>query len=78
MNYLIRGGCFLGGCLLSSLVFAVDVPSVEEGAQQYDKGACLARYTQNCIQSVCMTSSSTDCQENCQKEAADKCQQEQD
>ena len=72
MHFKTRMFLIMVGC--SSGAFAADLPSVEQGAGQYDKATCLSQYTDNCINSICLTSSSTDCQSTCRKSAEDKCQ----
>lgn len=78
MKQIIRGLFFL--CLASSstLVFADDDPSVDQGASNMSQEMCVEENTNDCIDSVCMTSSATDCQDQCQADAQDKCQQMQD
>lgn len=62
--------------LFSCIVTAADVPQDDEGAQDYNKMECVDDRTQTCIDDACLNSESTDCQENCQKMAAEKCQEE--
>ncbi|HHT0592350.1 TPA: hypothetical protein ACTXXA_000854 [Legionella anisa] len=64
------------GFLFSFSVFAADIPSDNLGAQKYDRTQCLYNTTQDCINSQCLTSEETDCQDNCRKMAQAKCQQE--
>ncbi|WP_133138604.1 hypothetical protein [Legionella genomosp. 1] len=59
-------------------IYAADLPTVVIGSEKYDKQMCIERYTQDCLDSVCMTSSDTDCNDKCQSAAEDKCQDEAD
>lgn len=70
----ILGGLFLWG--LCSAVFAADIPQDVLGSQQFDEMQCESQNTQDCINSVCLNSSQRDCQAQCQKMAAQKCQQQ--
>lgn len=55
---------------------AAILPTVEAGSEEYDKTMCVERYANNCISTVCLTSEARDCQEQCRKEAEDKCREE--
>ncbi|WP_133129539.1 hypothetical protein [Legionella yabuuchiae] len=65
--------CALFFFLFSFCAIAADIPEVEQGAEDYDETMCVQRYTDNCINMVCLTSEERDCQEQCQKDAEDKC-----
>lgn len=60
-------------CSLS--LFAADIPTVVEGAENFNKEACISSNTNDCIQSVCLTSSELDCNDQCKKAAIDKCEE---
>ncbi|MGQ3891319.1 hypothetical protein [Legionella sp. CNM-4043-24] len=68
-------------CFLLASPFAAnafDDPSVDEGSSQYGSEMCVEQNTDDCIDAVCLTSSATDCQEQCQSAAEDKCRQLED
>lgn len=69
-----------GLCLNSfgTLSFAADLPTVVEGSENYTKEQCIANYTNQCIESICPTSSSLDCSQKCKIDAEDKCQDQSD
>lgn len=50
-----------------------DIPEVVQGSEAYDRNACLANYTNDCINAACPTSSSTDCNKQCASTADYKC-----
>jgi hypothetical protein len=52
-----------------------ELPTVVEGAEGYDQAQCIAQGTNNCLQSICTTSSDTDCSEKCRKGAENKCRE---
>lgn len=58
--------------------FAVDLPSVDEGANQLNMDECVANNYQQCLNDICITSDEIDCNSNCQSMAEDKCQQQAD
>lgn len=62
--------------LFSLPVFAqaADIPTNVEGTEQLSQEECVANNTNDCIQSVCTTSSELDCNDQCQKSATEKCQ----
>lgn len=63
--------------LLSSPVFADDLPtSVQQGSQTFDKDMCIQQYAQNCISTICITSSDINCQQKCRSDAKDKCEEQ--
>jgi hypothetical protein len=65
---------FFIGC--SFTAFAATIPADTLGAQKYDAMKCIADTTQNCINSVCLTSSQRNCQGSCAKMAQQKCRVE--
>ncbi|KTC68014.1 hypothetical protein Lbir_2616 [Legionella birminghamensis] len=70
----LTGSVLLTGLFFPIVILAADLPTVVIGSENYDKKMCIERYTQDCLDSVCMTSSDTDCNDKCQSEAEDKCQ----
>lgn len=64
--------------LFSCSVLAVDIPDVDIGAQQLNQATCVDEAAQTCINDACLNSEAIDCEDNCQKLAQDKCQQQQD
>lgn len=63
----------VGMLSISGWGFAANLPSQVQGAQSMSKEECIKNNTNDCIQSICMTSSERDCQERCAKGARDKC-----
>lgn len=61
---------------MSFSLYAVNDPETVIGAEKYDKVMCIEQYTDNCINSVCMTSDDIDCQEKCKQMAEDKCKEQ--
>lgn len=74
MKSLFNASVFVLFTSLSFMVNAADIPTAVEGAEGYNKANCLATSTNDCIESICMTSPDTDCQEKCKNSAADRCQ----
>lgn len=63
--------------LFASTGFADDLPtSVQQGAEIFDKDMCIQQYSQNCISTICITSSDRNCQEKCRSDAKDKCEEQ--
>ncbi|BCA96863.1 hypothetical protein TUM19329_32240 [Legionella antarctica] len=60
----------------SFTALAANIPSDCMGAKKYDAIKCVADATQNCINSVCLTSSERNCQGSCEKMAQQKCRQQ--
>lgn len=67
---------FVVSMLTVFMVRAADIPQVEMGAKGYDKDLCIKQYTDNCIASICVTSSEIDCNGKCKASAQDKCEQQ--
>ena len=65
---------FLG--LFSGAVSAVDNPQDVMGSEKFDAMKCITENAETCINSICLNSEQIDCQENCQKMAKEKCQQQ--
>lgn len=59
----------------SAMVNAADIPSVVEGAEEYSKEQCEATAANDCIESLCQTSSDIDCEDKCRTTAVDKCKE---
>lgn len=59
----------------SVLANAADIPAVVEGQEKYSKEECIASATNDCIQSLCETSSELDCEDQCRTSANDKCKE---
>ncbi|MFC3907990.1 hypothetical protein ACFORL_02695 [Legionella dresdenensis] len=59
----------------STLANAVDNPTVVIGSEQYSQSECLNKTIDDCINNICMNSEDTNCQENCNQDAQDKCQE---
>jgi hypothetical protein len=67
----------MGSCIfLANIAFAADIPSVDQGAQKYDRQTCIQTYSENCINTACLNSDKTDCEDNCRMVAKAKCEQE--
>ena len=67
---------FLTALLFSlgfNLAVAADIPAYVEGSENLDKETCIETNTDNCIQSICMTSEDPSCTDNCKQSASDKC-----
>jgi len=62
------------GIFLPLLSFAADIPQVVIGAEKYDKAMCIERAANDCINTICLTSSARDCTDKCRASAEDKCQ----
>lgn len=60
--------------ICSAVVFAVETPQAEEGAEEFDATLCIKQYKDICINEVCMTSEDIDCEDKCAALARDKCQ----
>lgn len=76
MNYIMKLIAIVLVGLFSFSVSAVDIPSDDLGAQQFDKLKCIDETAQTCVNSICLNSDQIDCQDNCQKMAKEKCQQQ--
>lgn len=59
--------------VVCSQSFSANMPNVINGAEKYTKEMCLSDATSDCIDSVCMNSSATDCPDKCRTKANDKC-----
>ncbi|KTD65669.1 hypothetical protein [Legionella spiritensis] len=59
--------------LITAMAHAADIPTQVIGAEEYDKEMCVQQYTDTCINAICLTSTATDCQEQCRSKAKDKC-----
>lgn len=69
---------FFIGCFLFILkASADDVPTIVEGAETYNEAMCIENYTNDCISTICLTSSDRDCQDKCAETARDKCAEQQ-
>ncbi|WP_058532112.1 hypothetical protein [Legionella rubrilucens] len=68
---------FLTG-LAPVTVYAADLPTVVIGSENYDHDMCVNQYTDNCISTVCITSSALDCNEQCKAAAIDKCEEKEE
>ena len=68
----------IGGVLLSVMAFAADIPQVDIDAQHFNQADCLDINYQQCLSGTCLTSDSTDCPEQCKKNALAVCQQKTD
>ena len=66
---------YIGLFLITLNAYAVDIPTVVEGSENFSKEQCIASNTNDCIQSVCMTSSDLDCNVKCKEGAEDKCEE---
>ena len=64
---------FLAG--LSVWTHAADVPEVVVQDENFNQELCVDRAANDCINTVCLTSSERDCQETCQSHAEDKCEE---
>ncbi|KTD78374.1 hypothetical protein [Legionella waltersii] len=64
--------------LFSFQLFAVDNPDLDQDVDQLNQEECTNQAYQQCLDDVCLTSDSTDCTQQCQSLANDKCQQQQD
>ena len=58
-----------------AMVSAAVVPSIVEGQGDYSKEDCVATATNNCIQTICETSSELDCEDQCRISAVQKCKE---
>ncbi|VEG90672.1 hypothetical protein [Legionella spiritensis] len=73
MVYIIIVQVFICLSLITTMARAADIPTEVIGAEEYDKEMCVQQYTDTCINAVCLTSTSRDCQEKCRSRAKDKC-----
>jgi hypothetical protein len=73
MKSLLSASLFVLFTALPMMVNAADIPTAVEGAESLSKADCLSTTTNDCIQSLCMTSSDIDCPDKCKTSAADKC-----
>ncbi|KTC99442.1 hypothetical protein [Legionella erythra] len=64
--------------LVPLMVYAADLPTVVIGSENYDHDMCVQQYTDNCISTVCITSSALDCNEQCKAAAIDKCEEKEE
>ena len=76
MNSLIKTVGLVFFALCTGVLYAVDNPQDVIGSQKFDEMKCITENTQTCINSICLNSEQVDCQDNCQKTAAEKCQQQ--
>lgn len=74
MIHLLRTGLGLLVIGFSLSAFSADIPSEIEGAEHFNKEQCVANNTNDCIEAVCETSSALDCNDQCRKDAQDKCE----
>lgn len=64
-------------CCVLSFPFATqaaDIPTDQLQAQQYNRDACIKKQTDDCVNTLCPTSSDRNCPDNCAKSAQAKCQ----
>lgn len=78
MRSLKRPCYVLVAFLLSFSIYAMDDPQLDEDVIQLNQAECVNQNFQQCLNDVCLTSDSTDCSQQCQSLANDKCQQEAD
>jgi hypothetical protein len=78
MRNLSLTSSLLVAFLFSFQLYAVDDPVIDEGVNQFNQQECTNQSYQQCLDDVCLTSDSTDCTQQCQSLANDKCQQQQD
>ncbi len=76
MRYVTASSNIVFFSLFSCAVFAVDIPQDVMGSEKFDATMCVSENTQNCIDSVCLTSEEIDCEANCQTMAQQKCQEQ--
>lgn len=67
--FLLLVACFL----IPGVLQAADVPPQVIGSEKYDKSMCIERYTNNCMNTDCLTSEARDCPQKCREGAKDKC-----
>ena len=53
---------------------AADIPEVVVKDENFDQEMCVERTANDCINTICITSSARDCQDTCQSDAEDKCE----
>lgn len=58
-------------------LFAATIPPDVLGSDKYNRLKCVSDIKQTCINSMCLTSSQRNCQENCEKMAQQKCREQQ-
>lgn len=78
MSHKIMVGMLAVCSLATFSVIAADLPEVDEGAAAFDKEMCIKQYADNCINTICITSSALDCNDQCNAAAKDKCEQQAD
>lgn len=76
MVTLLRMLCLISSSLLSFVLFANEGLTVTSGSQPFDQEKCVNDKSQNCISTICLTSTQRDCQATCKKEAKKKCEQQ--
>lgn len=52
---------------------AANVGADQVQVQQYSREICIQKTTDDCINTICLTSSSRDCQDQCRQDAEVKC-----
>lgn len=62
--------------IFTEVVYAVDVPEDDLGAQAFNQARCFNQNKQTCMDSICLTSEDIDCEANCETMAKEKCQQQ--
>lgn len=73
MNVKLFFSFILFCSVLPFMVNAAVVPVVVEGVEGYSKDECVTATANDCIHSICETSSELNCEEQCKTSAVDKC-----
>lgn len=74
MNSLIRTVLCIGVISLPFNASAYDNPTTVLGSEEFSKQECIDTNTNDCIESICMTSTALDCTQQCKQDAIDKCE----
>ena len=63
-------------CMIPLIIFADELPTVLLGEQYYDVSSCTSWKASHCKSYICITSEERDCQEQCFKDAEERCKKE--
>lgn len=71
---ILQKGAMIILFALPCIHYAAELPIATIGAEPFNLRACIQQTTQDCLKSVCIESSPTNCAAQCHYNAEQKCQ----
>ena len=75
MGVMMRFVLWIVFAMFSIAAQAADDPEIVVQDENFNQELCVERTANDCINTVCLTSSDRDCQDTCQSDAEDKCEE---